>query len=169
MNSVSFGKIEGRFGTFPTTKYFKWKAYVQDPTRKSRLLKLWRLYIVKRFDLNFNCSFGTNINCGSHFETAPHLPHGPYGIVVGYHVVVGKDCTIYNRVTIGETNETTVIGDHVVFGVGSCIFRSSKIGNNVAVGANAVVLNDVPDYCIAVGVPAINKTRDMKGLEKVAK
>ena len=46
------------------------------------------------------------------------------------------------------------IGNNVKISTGACVLGEIKIGNNVTIGANAVVLKDVPDDCIAVGVPA---------------
>jgi serine O-acetyltransferase len=51
------------------------------------------------------------------------------------------------------------IGDHVDIGAGAKLLGDIRIGNRVAIGANAVVLTDVPDDCIAVGVPATIKPR----------
>ncbi|MCY4127119.1 MAG: serine acetyltransferase, partial [Pseudomonas sp.] len=52
-----------------------------------------------------------------------------------------------------------VFGNNVDIGTGAKILGDIRIGNNVVIGANAVVLVDVPDNCIAVGVPAVIKPR----------
>jgi serine O-acetyltransferase len=54
------------------------------------------------------------------------------------------------------------IGDHVDIGTGAKLLGNIRIGNRVAIGANAVVLTDVPDDCIAVGVPATIKPRSKR-------
>lgn len=46
------------------------------------------------------------------------------------------------------------VGKNCVIGAGACILGNIKIGDNVNIGANAVVLEDIPDNCTAVGVPA---------------
>ncbi len=46
------------------------------------------------------------------------------------------------------------IGDHVYFGPGAKVIRAVKIGHNVRIGANAVVLEDIPDNCTVAGIPA---------------
>jgi serine O-acetyltransferase len=51
------------------------------------------------------------------------------------------------------------IGDNVDIGAGAKVLGAIKVGNNVVIGANAVVIRDVPDNCVAAGVPAINKPR----------
>ena len=70
---------------------------------------------------------------------------------------------IRNGVTIGLKNTgqrgAPVLGDRVDIGAGAKLIGPIRIGNDVAIGANAVVLCDVPDGCIAVGVPAVIKPR----------
>ena len=71
--------------------------------------------------------------------------------------VIGKNCTLRHGVTIGNrqaVDDVPVIGDHVDIGAGAKILGKIRIGNNVSIGANAVVITDVPDNHIAVGVPA---------------
>lgn len=72
-------------------------------------------------------------------------------------VKIGTNCTLRQGVTIGnrKTNEDVpIIGNNVDIGAGAVIIGGIKIGNNVSIGANAVVLTDVPDNSIAVGNPA---------------
>jgi serine O-acetyltransferase len=52
-----------------------------------------------------------------------------------------------------------VIGNNVDIGAGAKVLGPIKVGDNVVIGANAVVIRDVPDDCIAAGVPAVNKPR----------
>lgn len=77
-------------------------------------------------------------------------------------VEIGDNCTIRQGVTIGNrrTNiDVPKIGNNVDIGAGAVIIGDIKIGNNVGIGANAVVLKDVPDDSIAVGNPAKNLPR----------
>src|SRR5260221_1303024 len=69
---------------------------------------------------------------------------------------VGKDCWINQQVTIGFANDTDAptIQDNVKIGAGAKIIGKVNVGNNSKVGANAVVVKDVPDNCTVVGVPA---------------
>ena len=70
---------------------------------------------------------------------------------------MGENCILRQGVTIGTKNEdhdVPVIGNHVEFGAGAKVLGKIRIGNNVTIGANAVVLCDVPDNSIAVGIPA---------------
>lgn len=91
------------------------------------------------------------------------LPH-PIGIVIGERAKIGRNAHIHQNVTMGrrrhdqmetkgQENEI-VLGDNVVVYAGAVIVAGVRIGNNVEIGANSVVLSDVPDDCIAIGIPA---------------
>lgn len=72
---------------------------------------------------------------------------------------IGKNCTILPGVVIGNKNlksdqSWVTIGDNCYIGLGVKILGSVTIGNNVAIGANAVVTKDIPDNAIVGGVPA---------------
>ena len=69
---------------------------------------------------------------------------------------IGKNCYINQCVTIGYTNKTDAptILDNVSIKAGAKVLGKITIGNNVIIGANAVVVKDVPDNCTVVGVPA---------------
>lgn len=79
------------------------------------------------------------------------------GVVVSPSAVIGRNCTLRNNVCIGSrygSDDAPTIGDNVEFGVGSVVIGRIHVGNNSRIGANAVVLTDVPDDTSAVGVPA---------------
>jgi serine O-acetyltransferase len=78
---------------------------------------------------------------------------------LGTKTVIGENCNISQGVTIGQAGRegkqlTPIIGDRVYIGPGAKIFGGIKIGNDVAIGANAVLTKDLPDNAVAVGVPA---------------
>jgi serine O-acetyltransferase len=79
-------------------------------------------------------------------------------LIIHGEAVFGDDCVIRNGVTIGvrRTGEhgAPVFGNRVDIGAGAKILGPIKIGDDVVIGANAVVLDDVPARCAAVGVPA---------------
>ena len=83
-----------------------------------------------------------------------YIPH-PVGTVIMARRI-GSRVTIVSAVTIGMRNEpsTPIIGDDVYIGAGARILGGIRIGNRAKIGANAVVLRDVPDDHVAVGVPA---------------
>jgi len=80
------------------------------------------------------------------------------GIVIAHTAKVGKFAHIVGPVTIGtksvQDSRSPKIGDRVTIGTGARIIGGINIGNEVTVGANAVVVNDVPNNCTVVGVPA---------------
>jgi serine O-acetyltransferase len=85
------------------------------------------------------------------------------GIIVSGYAKFGDNCRIRNGVTIGlrrlEEISAPVIGNNVDIGAGAKLLGPIRIGDDVIIGANAVVLCDVPDNSIAVGVPATIKPR----------
>jgi serine O-acetyltransferase len=85
------------------------------------------------------------------------------GIVISGYAKFGDDCRIRNGVVVGlrriEEPIAPVIGNNVDIGAGAKLLGPITIGNNVAIGANAVVITDIPDDCLAIGVPAVIKTR----------
>lgn len=83
--------------------------------------------------------------------------YGGIGVVVHARAVIGKNCIIGQGVTIGGKSgwyEVPVIGDNVEINAGSRLLGPIRVGNNVIIGANAVVVKDVPDNCIVAGIPA---------------
>ncbi len=78
-----------------------------------------------------------------------------YGtIVVSHKCKIGENCRIHPSTSIGDYNGTPVIGNNVYIGPGAKLFGPIKIGNNVAIGANAVVNCDIPDNVTVGGIPA---------------
>ena len=77
------------------------------------------------------------------------------GLVVAAHTVIGTDCNLSHDVTIGlsgvgENCGVPVIGDDVYIAPGAKVFGKIRVGNNVKIGANAVIHRDVPSNAIAV-------------------
>jgi serine acetyltransferase len=91
-------------------------------------------------------------------EVGPGLaiPHAGRGVVLGHYVTIGRNSMIFHRVTIGRDgpSEPPRLGDDVYVGVGACILGPVTVGAGARVGANAVVIRDVPDRAIVFGVPA---------------
>ena len=81
----------------------------------------------------------------------------PHGMVIGATSTIGDFCTLTQTNLIGQRygrDDRPVIGDHFYAGAGAKIMGKIRIGNRVHVGANAVVLDSLPDDVTAVGVPA---------------
>jgi serine O-acetyltransferase len=83
------------------------------------------------------------------------------GIVVSGFARFGDNCRIRNGVVVGlarvEDPCAPQIGDDVDIGTGAKVLGNIRIGSHVRIGANAVVLRDVPDNSVAVGIPAVVK------------
>ena len=139
-------------------KYWKMRAEVINPNSSvPKLVRLFWLYRIKRMDAFANASMGTGFGWGAKFDSPPNLVHYLNGIIISYRAHIGKNCTIMQQVTIGERGggeKAPKIGDNCFIGTGAKILGDVVIGNNVKIGANAVVVKDVPDNCTAVGVPA---------------
>ncbi len=88
------------------------------------------------------------------------------GIVVSGFASFGANCRIRNGVVIGlaRVGEPCApqFGNNVDIGAGAKVLGNIRIGDNVLIGANAVVITDVPANSIAVGVPAVIKPRQTK-------
>ncbi|MBD1394075.1 serine acetyltransferase [Mucilaginibacter glaciei] len=86
--------------------------------------------------------------------------HGQ-GLVVNFKTVIGDNCTLRNGVTIGHKkladgslSACPVIGNQVDIGANVCIIGDITIGDNVTIGAGAVVVKSIPANSVAVGNPA---------------
>lgn len=120
------------------------------------------------FEMMVQITTGITIEAGC--DIGPGLYIGHYGnIFLPNGVKIGKFCNISQENTIGvagrnEKRGLPEIGDFVYIGPGAKIIGKIKIGNNTAIGANAVVTKDLPDNAVAVGVPAeiinYNSSRD---------
>lgn len=106
--------------------------------------------------------FGVELPCEAMIGHRLVIEHAG-GIVISGDAVFGDDCVLRNGVTVGLRNRnqrgSPHLGDRVDIGAGAKLLGPIRIGNDVAIGANAVVLCDVPDGCIAVGIPAQIKQR----------
>jgi serine O-acetyltransferase len=96
------------------------------------------------------------IPLGTQIGGGLRLPH-PNGIVIHPRVVLGPNCMIFQQVNLGSNRGkggVPVIGGHVDIGPGARILGGVTVGDHAVIGANAVVLCDVPAGAVAVGVPA---------------
>jgi serine O-acetyltransferase len=161
-----------------------WKNYDGDLTRQGLWVMLvyrfgrWRYRIGPRW-LRLPLSFlykvlkllsqiltGIDLPCEAQVGRRFTIEH--FGdVIISGDAVIGDDVTIRNGVTIGlkRTNEpgSPVIGDRVDIGAGAKVLGPIRIGDDVVIGANAVVITDVPPNSLAVGVPARIKPRTDTG------
>lgn len=101
------------------------------------------------------------------FSNNPCFPHGISGIFISIDATIGKNCVIFQQVTIGSNNipgsptqGAPVIGDNCYIGAGAKIIGGINIGNNCRIGANCVVYQDMPDNSLAVMQPTRIIKRD---------
>jgi serine O-acetyltransferase len=99
------------------------------------------------------------IEIARHANIGPGLYIGHFGgIVISPQAVIGTECTVSHGVTIGSSGEGSesgvpVIGDQCYIAPGAKLFGKIRVGNNVKIGANAVIHKDLPDNAIAVLSP----------------
>lgn len=131
------------------------------------LLKVCHVILTKLCEIFFGIYIGAHVKIGRRFV----IEH--FGcIIIHSQTVIGDDVIVRQGVTIGNKVldrplDAPVIGNRVNIGAGAKLLGKIVIGNDVDIGANAVVITDVPDNCIAVGVPAriINKSdRSVSGV-----
>lgn len=128
---------------------------------KAWLFKHRMKQVAKVFDFLTRITFSCDIPASAQLGKNGQFPHFALGVVIHPRTVIGNNFKIYQNVTIGfrKGMGPPIIGDNCYIGSGACILGDIKIGNNVTIGANAVVMCDVPDYHVAVGIPAVVKPR----------
>lgn len=101
---------------------------------------------------------GIEIHPGAKVGRRCYIDHG-MGVVIGETAEIGDDVLMYHGVTLGGLKNARVkrhptVGNNVLIGAGAILLGNITIGNFCKIGANSVVLDDVPDDCTAVGAPA---------------
>lgn len=132
---------------------------------KNSLMKIYRLmeyfntkktpilpgFFMRYIRVIYSCELPTNLKLGKGVV----LKHNGLGVVIHPDAIIGENTQIYQNVSIAGRNNrgTPIIGKNVFIGCGACILGGVKIGDNVSIGANAVVLDDIPENAVVVGVP----------------
>lgn len=111
---------------------------------------------------------GIEIHPGVRIGRGFFIDHG-MGVVIGETAIIGDNVTIYQGVTLGGTGKERgkrhpTIGNNVVIGAGAKVLGNIRIGDNSFVGANAVVIRDVPTASTVVGVPGRVASREGRRL-----
>lgn len=119
-----------------------------------------------------NAAYGIEIPFSARIGRRVVFEH-QHGIVVHGDAQIGDDCIVRQGVTLGirsmdELRHAPVLGKRVNVGAGAKILGDVRIGDDACVGANAVVLEDVPAGGLAVGVPARLVERRKKGANKAS-
>ena len=106
---------------------------------------------------------GIEIHPGAVIGRRLFIDHG-MGIVIGETSIIGDDCTIYHGVTLGGTGKEKkkrhpTLKNNIIVGCGAKVLGNIVISDNVKIGANSVVLKDVPKNSTVVGIPGVVKNK----------
>lgn len=138
-------------------RFGRWRYGVRPPLLRKAFSAIYK-FLFKLIQIITGIELPCEAEVGSNF-VIDHFG----GIIVSGYAKFGDDCRLRNGVTIGlrriDEKFAPVLGNNVDVGAGAKLLGAIKIGDNVIIGANAVVLCDVPSNSIAVGVPATVKPR----------
>ncbi|WIM85533.1 serine O-acetyltransferase [Gallibacterium anatis] len=117
---------------------------------KSKLQEFILMKIIDILSVKYTIEIGKDVI----IEGIVDMPH-KQDIVIGNNCRIGKNCKIYQGVTLGQNKGGyPTIKDNVIIYPGAKVIGNITVGNNVIIGANAVVVKDVADNQIVAGVPA---------------
>lgn len=138
-------------------RFGRWRYNIRP-----RLLRLPFSFMYKWMKIMMQIMTGIELPCETTIGRRFRIDHFS-GIIISGDAVIGDDVIVRNGVTIGlkHTGErgSPVIGNRVDIGAGAKILGNITIGDDVIIGANAVVIKDVPPNSLAVGIPAVIKAR----------
>ena len=133
-------------------RFGNWRYTLRSPLLRKPFSLLYKL--LKIFSESLT---GIELPCESRVGRRLIIEHG-FDVVVSGDAVLGDDVILRNGVTIGLRHRnhrgSPTLGNRVDIGTGAKLLGPITIGDDVAIGANAVVLTDVPSGHLAVGVPA---------------
>lgn len=139
----------------------RWRYGIRTPLLRKPCSALYHV-LYKLVQILTGIELPCEARIGNHF-VIDHFG----GIVVSGYARFGDNCRIRQGVTVGLARVddpcAPTIGDDVDIGAGAKLLGRIVIGNHVLIGANAVVITDVPSHCTAAGVPAIVRRRGTKG------
>ena len=135
--------------------------------RIAHFLYLKKRFFVARLISQLSRFFtGIEIHPGAKIGKGLFIDHG-MGVVIGETAEVGDNVTLYHGVTLGGTGKDTgkrhpTIEDNVLIGTGAKVLGPITVGEGAKIGANAVVVKNVPAKATAVGSPAKNIVRALE-------
>ncbi len=111
------------------------------------------------------------IHPGAEIGSEFFIDHGA-GVVIGETAIIGNNVTMYAGVVLGGTNlkqgkRHPTIGNNVVIGTGAKVLGPITVGDNVRIGANSVVIHNVPEGSVVVGVPGRIVSREGEKIKKI--
>jgi len=112
---------------------------------------------------------GVEIHPGAEIGNGLFIDHG-MGVVIGETTIIGDSVTLYQGVTLGGTGKEKgkrhpTLGTNIVVGAGAKVLGNITIGDNSYIGANAVIIKDVPPNSTVVGVPGRITRQDGKKID----
>ncbi len=125
--------------------------------RDGKLVRRFLYYPLRLYLYHLHYKYGYQISVSTEIGSGFYI--GNFGgIFINTKAIIGKNFNISQDVTIGQSNRgrnkgVPTIGDNVYLGSGAKVIGNIRIGNNVVIGSNCVVVNDVPDNAVVVGVP----------------
>lgn len=135
-------------------------------------LHRWHIPVLPRVLSNLSRFFtGIEIHPGAEIAAGFFIDHGT-GVVIGETAEIGRNCTLYQGVTLGGTSlqhgkRHPTLEDDVVVGAGAAILGAVVVGAGSKIAAGAVVVKSVPPHCTVVGVPGRIVFQDGKPVEPV--
>jgi serine O-acetyltransferase len=139
--------------------------------RISHQLWEWKVPLVPRwFSQTARFFTGIEIHPGAKIGKSFFIDHG-MGVVIGETAIVGDNVLLYQGTTLGGTGKEIgkrhpTLGNNVVVGAGARILGNITIGDNSYIGANAVVIKDVPPNSTVVGIPGRITKQDGQKIDK---
>lgn len=140
------------FNALMMHRFGNWRLSIPKPYRYplSAVYRLWHIHVRNTYGIEL--TYETKIGRRLRFWHQD-------GVIIHGQVEIGDDVHLRQNVTLGNRRpdkpfDAPKIGNGCSIGVGACVLGNVTLGNNVTVGANSVVLEDVPDNTTVVGAPA---------------
>jgi len=160
-----YGTMKGRPGIWGALRILLVKPGVQALIfyRFYKMLYKIKLRLLAEFCCRINFFFnGAEIDPACEIGPGCRIWH-PAGVVIGRGVKIGKNASIFSNVTLGGLGHSMFhhgepgypeIGDNVILYTNVTVIGPVRIGDNTTIGSHSLVLNSIPENCLAAGSPA---------------
>lgn len=142
------------------------KRALKEKTPGSCKGKGWKLALYDAYWM----TYGSFIGIDAELEDKPIFPHRPLGVFISNMAHIGKKCVIFQQVTIGSNSlkgsknqGAPYLENGVYIGCGAKIIGNVKVGRNARIGANCVVVKDIPANSVTVirGIETIQRDEEL--------